>query len=155
MPHVSSNSLLIYDQILRDRNSCSSPDRKPFEGILVVERPWGNYGDEGKGGSSESDVDGELDILQEVADQEGDGLFGVSAVLSPRARLRRICLPDLHRRCSRRQLKAAQPASAPRNPLNEWVSLEPCCIVIHLERSSIRSAPRRCRGPGPGFARPC
>lgn len=76
---VSSDSFLIYNQIVWNRSSCSTTDRKPPDRVLVVERPWRNDGDERKGGTSEADVDGKLDILQEVADEEGDGLFGVLA----------------------------------------------------------------------------
>lgn len=67
---------------MRNRNGSSSTDRKPSEGVFVVERPWWDDCDKRKGGASEADVDGELDILQEVANEEGDGLVGVSCVNS-------------------------------------------------------------------------
>lgn len=75
---VSSNSFLIDDQMVWDRNSCSSPNRKPSDRVLVIERPWWDDCDERKGGASEANIEGELDILQEVADEEGNGLSGVS-----------------------------------------------------------------------------
>jgi hypothetical protein len=72
---LSSYCFLIYDKILWNRNCwCSSTDWKPFDGVLVVKGPWGDYGEERESGATESDVNRELDVLQEVSDEEGDGL---------------------------------------------------------------------------------
>lgn len=71
----SSYCFLIYDKILWDRKCCcSSPDRKPSDRTLIVERPRGNDREEGEGGAAKSDVDSELDVLQEVPDEEGNDL---------------------------------------------------------------------------------
>jgi hypothetical protein len=72
---LSSYHILIYDKSLWNRNCCcSSADWKPFDRILVVERPRGNDGEECECGAAKSDVDSKLDVLQEVSDEEGDGL---------------------------------------------------------------------------------
>lgn len=42
--------------------------------MLVVERPGRNDNQECEGSASEGDEDGELDVLQEVTDDERDGL---------------------------------------------------------------------------------
>lgn len=42
--------------------------------MSVEERPGRDNEDEGCGGAREANVDGELDVLQEVADEEGDSL---------------------------------------------------------------------------------
>lgn len=71
----SSYRFLIYDKILWNRNCCcSSADWKPLDRILVVERPRGNNREKSECGAAESDVDSELDVLQEVSDDEGDDL---------------------------------------------------------------------------------
>lgn len=61
---LSSNRFLIYDKVLWDRNCCcSSADWKPFDRVLVVERPRGNDREERECGATKSNVNGELDVL--------------------------------------------------------------------------------------------
>lgn len=74
---LSSYRFLIYDKILRNRNRCcSAADWKPLDGILVVKWPRGNNREERERGAAKSNVDGELDVLEEVPDEEGDDLDG-------------------------------------------------------------------------------
>lgn len=74
---LSSYRFLIYDKILWDRNCCCSPaDWKPFDRILVVKGPRGDDRKEGERSTAKSNVDGQLDVLQEVSDEEGDDLDG-------------------------------------------------------------------------------
>lgn len=74
---LSSYRFLIYDKILWDRNCCcSAADWKPFDRILVVKGPWGDDCEERERGAAKSNVDGELDVLQEVSDEERDDLDG-------------------------------------------------------------------------------
>lgn len=71
----SSYRFLIYHKIPRNRNCCCSPaDWKPFDRILVVKGPGRDNGEERERGTTKSNVDGELDVLQEVSDEEGDDL---------------------------------------------------------------------------------
>lgn len=42
--------------------------------MLVVERPGWDDGQEREGSAPEGDEDSELDVLQEVTDDEGEGL---------------------------------------------------------------------------------
>lgn len=46
--------------------------------MLVEEGPRRDDGDEGKGGAAEAKPDGELDVLEEVSDEEGNCLSMVS-----------------------------------------------------------------------------
>lgn len=72
---LSSYRFLIYHKILRNGNCCcSSANWKPFDRILVVKGPRGDDGEESERGPAKSNVDGELDVLQEVSDEEGDDL---------------------------------------------------------------------------------
>lgn len=74
---LSSYCFLIYDKVLWDRNCCCSPaDRKPLHRILVVKGPRWDNREERERGAAKSNVDGELDVLQEVSDEEGDDLDG-------------------------------------------------------------------------------
>lgn len=74
---LSSYRFLIYDKILRNRNRCCSPaDWKPFDGILVVEWPGRNNREERERGATKPNVDGELDVLEKVSNEEGDDLDG-------------------------------------------------------------------------------
>lgn len=74
---LSSYCFLIYDKILWNRNCCCSPtDWKPCDRVLVVKRPRRDNREERERGAAESNVDGELDVLQEVSDEEGDDLDG-------------------------------------------------------------------------------
>lgn len=74
LPSLSLICFLIYNQCLRNRYRCSTTNWKPFDGILVEERPRRYDDDEGKSGASEGDEYGKLDVLQEISDEEGDSL---------------------------------------------------------------------------------
>lgn len=70
---LSSYRFFIYDKILWNRICCCSPaDWKPFDRVFVVEGPRGDDREEGECGATKSDVDSELDVLQEVSDEEGN-----------------------------------------------------------------------------------
>lgn len=72
---LSPYRFLVYDKIVRNRNCCCSPANwKPFDRILVVERPGGDDREERERGAAKCNVDGELDVLQKVPDEEGDDL---------------------------------------------------------------------------------
>ena len=78
----SVDRLFVNDNRLRyaDVSRLASADRKPLDGVLVVERPWRDGGDEGDGGAAECNVNGELDVLQDIANNKGDDLYTVCSI---------------------------------------------------------------------------
>jgi hypothetical protein len=68
---ISFERFVVDDQVCR---RCNSSYRQPFHGVSVVEGPGRNNEDEDGGGANQADVNGELDVLKEVADNEGNGL---------------------------------------------------------------------------------
>ena len=48
--------------------------RQPTLGVLVVKGPWRHHDEEGKRGAGKTSIEGQADVLCEVADEEGDDL---------------------------------------------------------------------------------
>jgi hypothetical protein len=69
----SANRLLVDNDRLRYA-AAASTNREPLDGVLVEEGPRRDDGNEGEGGATEGNVDRELDVLQDIADDKGDGL---------------------------------------------------------------------------------
>lgn len=64
--------LFINDQVCW---SCESPSNgQPFYRVPVVEWPWRNDENKDGGGANQTNVDGKLDVLEDVAHEESDGL---------------------------------------------------------------------------------
>lgn len=73
----SANRLLVDNNRLRYADVLArgaSADRKPLDRVLVEEGPRRDDSHERKSGSSKSNIDCKLDVLQDVADDKGDGL---------------------------------------------------------------------------------
>lgn len=170
-PHIfflSSICFLVYNQCLRDRYRRTTANWKPFDRVLVEEGPGRHDDHEGQGGASEAYEHGELDVLQEVSDEEGDALVEPPGKLAPPAFsimpffwAGGLTYTSDAEEDGRKQLRQLLPLKVLRQ------THSPISLVLPITRISrprqfverkwaknIRSAPRRYRGPGPGVARP-
>lgn len=118
MTWPSPYCLLVYHQILWHRNSWSATHWKPSNRVFLEEGPGGDDDQECESGAAEGNIDGKLDILEDVTDNEGDELSNTN-VRKPVLRAPWGMLNgnwDIHRQHSAELWRASQPASGPQSP---------------------------------------
>jgi hypothetical protein len=70
--------LLIDHYVLGQRcGRLATANRQPLDRVFLEEGPGWDDGDKGHGCAGKANLEGQRDILGEVADKKGNGLFGV------------------------------------------------------------------------------
>ena len=68
--------LLINHYVLRQcYGGLATADRQPLDGVFIEEGPGWDDGDKGNGSAGKANLEGQRDVLGEIADEEGNGLF--------------------------------------------------------------------------------